>query len=229
MGSEDFSNAATSPRTVGGLTTGGSLSNGAIVCMISFSSAAPGITSVTWGTGSPQAMTLIKSQTATNQSVHIYGLVGVTSFGTQNIIITWTGGTLNIIDIAASFTGVDQTGGATSFPNANSATAASASPAVTITSLVGNAVMAVFADLSAGFTGTNNTTLYTEGSLSSINGAALRAAGAASVSCTATLAGSDTWTAAGTDIAAVGSGITLPPPIFTDSEIYQVRRTALIY
>jgi hypothetical protein len=198
--------AAGSPATYTGLTTAGSLANGAIVAMVTFDSKTPGVTSVTWG---GQTMTAIPNTLVTSSGasgwIQFYGLVGVTHFGAQNLVVTFTGGTLDKCICACSWTGVDQTGGATSFPNGNTTGATSTAPAITITSATNNAVMAAFADLTAAFTSTNNTNLYLENALSAINGAGLRAAGASSVACSTNTIASQAWIASGHDIAAAST------------------------
>jgi hypothetical protein len=203
----DSTPGGTSPATYTGLTTSGSLSNGAIVAMVFMGNKTitSGTMTVTWGS---QSMTFIPGTQVTSSGgfgiITFWGLVGVTVFGNQTLTVSWTGGTNNnnFACCACSWTGVNQTGGATSFPNGNTAGATSAAPAVTITSATGDAVMAAFADLAAAFTATNNTNLFLDSNMTNINCAGLRAAGAASVSCTGTIGVSDTWIASGTDIAA---------------------------
>jgi hypothetical protein len=207
-GSGTLFSATTSPVTYTGLTTGGSLSNGAIVVMIMFqdSTGSPTISGVTWG---GQAMTAITGTAGANSAataqVALYGLVGITNFGAQNLVISFGAGNFDFVVCACSWTGVNQSGGSTSFPNGNLATGTSTSPAVTITSATGDAVMACVADAgSGGVSSTGNTQLFTN-NVSNINTGGQRAAGAASVSCTATLSASDTWVISGTDIAAAAA------------------------
>jgi hypothetical protein len=207
-GAGQSQHVVSSPVTfVSPLTTSGSLANGAIVVGIVFGvKTVPAlVTSVTWG--GTQTMTAIPSSTqlssGANGATVFYGLVGVNKFGAQNIVITFTGGSATDITlVACSWTGVDQT---TSF--AGSATGAtSTAPAITVTSLTGNAVMAIFADLTVGFTSTNNTNLFLDNSQTQFNAAGLRAAGASSVSCTTNTITSEAWIASGVNIIAVGAG-----------------------
>jgi hypothetical protein len=191
-----------------GLTVGSALTNSALVAMLSFDTKTVSALTVKWGS---QTMSAIPSATATASGtfgfIIFYGLIAPTS-GLQTLAITWTGGAQCVCE-AVSWTGVNQTGGATSFPHGNSAIATSTAPAVTITSTTGNAVMAAFVDQTQAFTSTNNTNLYLETTTANINAAGLRAAGAASVSCTSNTITSESWAAAGTDIAAAAS-IALP-------------------
>jgi hypothetical protein len=204
---QDNTPGGTSPEVYTGLTTAGSLANGAIVAMVLMGNKTitSGTMTVTWGS---QTMTFIPGSQVVSSGgfgiITLWGLVGVTVFGNQNLSVAWTGGTNdnNFSCVACSWTGVNQTGGATSFPNGNTAGATSSSPSVTITSAVGDAVMAAFADLAQSFTATSGTNLFLNSAMTNINTAGLRAAGAASVVCTGTIGASDTWIASGTDIAA---------------------------
>jgi hypothetical protein len=154
--------------------------------------------------GTNQAMALIPSASATNglnSYVNCWGLVAPTS-GNKNLACAWTTA-LDVVVNATSYTGVDQTGGATSFPNGAGATGSSVTASVTVTSAVNNIVQAAHT-LGNTCSAVNNTQLYRDNAPTNISGAGNRAPGAASVAMTATLTSAQ-WASAGTDIAAVAA------------------------
>lgn len=103
-----------------------------------------------------------------------------------------------------SFTGVNQTGGTTSFANGTTNTATSSNESVTVTSAVGNFTKAVHAPLGPVVNSVSPTQLFIDNSGVLGNGAANYATGAASVSLTAALATSGLWLSAGVNIVAAG-------------------------
>lgn len=185
--------------------TVGSGTNRALVVQLQFGTNPGTISVANWDqTGTPQALTEIPNTAADSAggvSTRLFGLVNPTS-GNKTLRFTWTTDTEIFVN-AVSWTGVDQTGGATSFPNGTNATGNSASASVTVTSAVGNAVMGVFGN-GNGITSVNNTQTFLDNSGINCAGGN-RADGAASVALTATLT-SDKWAASGTDIAAAGGG-----------------------
>ena len=124
IGTSAANNSATSENYTG--ITVGTGAQRALVCAITFSLAVTGLT-LTWGS---QAMTLIISRADSNgMTAQLWGLVAPAS-GNQTLAISWTGSANFQMD-CASFTGVNQAGGLTTFFNANSAAGNSASPTVT--------------------------------------------------------------------------------------------------
>jgi hypothetical protein len=170
---------------------------------------------LTWDNGGTnQAMAAITNAAATNTvRVELWGLVAPTS-GAKTLHSAWT--TARDVSLnGVSWTDVDQTGGVTSFPHGTSATAATGTNtgAVTVTSAVGNAVMGVFATSDAAMASVNNTQTFIDNAPPTMSTVGNRAAGAATVTLTATRAGSSNVASAGTDIlaaAAVSTTISRP-------------------
>jgi hypothetical protein len=94
--------------------------------------------SVVWDPGGAnQSLTLIKSANGgSGDRAELWGLVAPVS-GNKILRATWTT-VANAQLNGTSFSGVDQTGGATTFPNATSATAVSGNPALTVMSAAGD-------------------------------------------------------------------------------------------
>lgn len=189
-------------KTCTSLLTVGSGSNRALVCAITWSTNNPTAKSLTWDTGGTnQAMTVITNAGATNTvRVEIWGLVAPTS-GLKSLLVSWTNNADMTVD-CASWTGVDQTGGVTSFPHGTGSTGSSTAPAVTVTSASGNAVMdsvAVINTLSA----PTQTQVYLTAA-NTQDGGSSRAAGAATVAFGWTNTATGVWADAGTDIQASG-------------------------
>lgn len=158
---------------------------------------------MTWDT--TQSVLAIPGATATNGTVQVaqcWGMVAPNS-GAKALVTSWLTAR-DIVVSGTSYTGVDQTGGATSFPNGAGATGSSTTASVTVTSAVGNAVQAAHT-LGNTCSAVNNTQLFRDNNPANISGAGNRAAGAASVAMTATLTSSN-WASAGTDILA-SSGV----------------------
>lgn len=184
------STTSASPHTDTSLTTGASLSNGAVVFVVCSDVHVTG-SAATWD---GVACTLVASgnNTGTNGRVEIWALSPLGAHeGNKTFSYSWTGGgAAQTMIFGTSWTGVDQTGGVTSFPNGNSAAATvtgTTPSSVTITSAVGDAVIAGFAQDVSQWLSTNNTNLYLLGNAGAlIDTCANRAAGAASVAMTAT-------------------------------------------
>lgn len=185
--------------------TVGSGANRAVVCYVGFGVAVSSVAVVWDSGGTNQSMALIAGATATNvQETNLWGLVAPTS-GAKTLKVTWNAVTTDVEIDCVSYTGVNQTGGATSFPHGTSATGNSTAPSVTVTSATNNAVVAGFSS-GASFTSVNNTTMFIDNTPASISGGANRAVGAATVAMSGvTSTGTTTWTAVGADIAAAGA------------------------
>jgi hypothetical protein len=210
----------------GGATSGfadrfltvGTGSNRALVVVITMDSQTPTGFTVTWDFGGTnQLMTQIGSatngQTGGNFNyVTIFGLVNPTP-GNNLLSGSWTGVSGNDV-WGYAFTGADQTGGSTTFPNFNSAIGADASPTVVITSAVGNQTVAIYSDPDQVFNSVNGTSGFIDNTAAGnyATGSDYMA-GAASVTHSAALGGSSVgWVAIGCSIAAAG-GVT-PPLIY---------------
>jgi hypothetical protein len=136
----------------------------------------------------------------------LWGLVAPTS-GNQNITFTWTNAVTDLYVSAISFTGVDQTGGATSFPNSTTQIGnGTTTNSITVNSAVGDYTVAA-ASLAQTATSTNQTQLFSDHSGTVTNGASSYATGASpSVTHSWTLGAADSSTMVGTDIKAAASG-----------------------
>lgn len=169
--------------TSSNLTVGGG-SNRAVVCQLVLSFKTPTGESVNWDqTGTPQAMTSIiaANGTGTIARAELWGLVNPTA-GAKQAKAAWTGASDVYIN-CTSFTGVDQTGGATTFPNSTSGTGtrSGATPfSLSITSAAGNMTVAAIA-LDIGSLSTPTQTQTFLSNALACDGAASRAVGAASV------------------------------------------------
>jgi len=123
--------------------TVGSGSNRALVAELHFAFATSGVTdiAVTWDpSGANQPLTQIATLNSAGSGItELWGLVNPTS-GNKTLRVTWTTSTTAIIN-AVSWTGVDQTGGTTSFPNATTGTGSGNVHSLTITSALGNTTM----------------------------------------------------------------------------------------
>lgn len=215
-GTETLSTSSASPHTYTGLTTGASLTNGAVVVVVVYDTHVTG-SAATWD---GVAMTLVASgnNTGTFGRVEIWGLAPITGHtGNKTFSVSWTGGgNAQTMIVGTSWTGVNQTGGTTSFPHGTSntgTTTGTGNTTVTVTSANGNAVLAGHAIDNDNMSSTNNTQIFVDNGGTNIDGAANRAAGAATVAMTTSFTGTNTknWIAVGTDILAAGGGPTIIP------------------
>lgn len=209
---------ATSPTTGNtsitytGITVGVGANRALIFMAYLQGGAAPptGITAKWDNTGTPQTMTLIKSQAInTNEIVLLFGLRNPTS-GLKTLLLSWTNGEAYSAD-AISFTGVDQVSDATAFPNSAVALNNSTAASITITSATNNIPVAV---LGAGqaLSAINQTTIFHD--TSSVGECVgQRAVGAASINFTATVTPTGNWVYCGTDVAQVASADVLASQI----------------
>jgi hypothetical protein len=214
-----FSGSGTNAFTSTALTVG-SGSNRALIVVMTMDTQTPTGLTLTWDSGgSNQAMTQIGSatngQTGGNFNyITMFGLVNPIS-GNKTLAGSWTS-PCGADAYAYSFTGANQTGGTTSFPNFNSATGASSTAAVSITSATGNQTVAIYSDPDQVFNSTNGTAGFIDNSASGNYATASDyTAGAATVSHSAALGGSSVgWVAIGCSIAAAGAA---SPVIFASS------------
>lgn len=197
--------------------TVGSGSNRALLVLVAWSTTTPTGITVTWDNGGTnQSCTLItnasaSSSTGGNRSCQIYGLVAPTT-GNKTLRVAWTGAA-DVYVAAVALTGVDQTGGATSFPNGTSSnTASSTTSSVTVTSATNDYVAAVHVTPTAGVSSVNNTQVFINNLAAGISGGGNRAVGAATVAMTATLDASGNSSSAGCSIKAAATTTFAPPP-----------------
>lgn len=193
----------TTPLNTSGLTIG-SGSNRALVVAISLRGVSISSQSMHWDpSGTNQALTLITSLSTTAFTTQLWGLVNPTS-GNKVLSTTWSGSAICTMN-GTSFTGVDQTGGTTSFPHATSTSDTSGTvtaPSLTVTSAANNAAMAC---LAVYVNPTISAPTQTQTFLSNNSNArcgASRAAGAATVAFGWTLSSGNTFNIVGCDIKA---------------------------
>ena len=205
----DHSDAA---KTLSPALTLGAITNTGVVVVVLLEQAADGTHTYTGETltvAGASATRIGAIDNAGGGRIELWGIIGVSASTTPAIVWTPPAGTYfgNFYGFATSWGGVLQTGGATSFAHFNSTTTTGANPSLAITSATGNATVAAFMNEgSSAITATNNTTLYSSVGPFTVNMAANRAAGAASVTMSAT-AGSETWLGLGVDVVAAG-GVT---------------------
>lgn len=187
--------------------TVGAGSNRALVAQIGWSGTVTSPT-LNWdNAGTPQAMAAITGAGATNTvRTECWGLVAPTS-GNKTLRATWTTAR-DICLNGVSYSSVDQTGGATSFPHGTGATGTGngvSQTMVTVTSAVGNAAVAVMATTGTPSAPTQTQT-FLDSTPASESAAGARAAGAASVAFGWTNTSPIGWASAGTDILAAAAG-----------------------
>jgi hypothetical protein len=203
-GTPTLSTASVSPHTYTGLTTGVSLSNGAVLFFVFADTHVTG-GAATWD---GVACTLVASgqTTTTFGRIEIWALSPIGAHtGAKTFSYSWSsGGSVQTEIIGLSFTGVDQTGGVTSFPNGTSATGSSVGTSITVTSAVGDIALAGHVIDVSTFNSVNNTQVLLDNTPNNIGTAANRAAGAATVTLTGTQAATGTWASVGVDVKAGG-------------------------
>lgn len=195
------------------LTVGAGSNRGLLVSVAVFQSGglAPVVTA-TWDFGgTAQVMTQVGTNNdrfGSGYTLFFFGLVNPIS-GAKTLRITVTN--TNFFDmVGTAWTGVSQASAAAAFTNAATATGTADPASVTVTSAVGNAVVALFSiDAATFFDSFNNTTIYNDSTLNF--GGSNRANGAASVSMTGTInAPGPAWGALGINIEASAAAATMP-------------------
>jgi hypothetical protein len=191
-----------------GLTVGASLSNGALVVVLVSDANVSSPVAVWDNGGTNQAMTLIGTTSFTFEQVNVFGLVNPIS-GNKTLKVTWNAVTSEMYIGAASWSGVDQTGGATSFAHYNGASGTSTAPSVAITSATGNAVMAGIGQTQF-LNSVSGTVLWAiDNGGPNIGVGIFRSAGAASVTMSGVISVSTDWAIGGVDI--VAASVAGPP------------------
>lgn len=180
--------------------TVGSGSNRALVAMVTFGTDTPSPV-LTWDSGGTnQSMTQIDTNTfgAGSGTVFLFGLIAPTS-GNKTLHFAWTG-TDSVAVQAVAFTGVNQTGGATSF-NANGKSTGTGAPAatMTITSATGDIVVGAYATKAGSFTSIDGTSLGIDNTPANDLAAAYYS-GSASVSSNTTRTTGSNWESVAVDV-----------------------------
>jgi hypothetical protein len=206
--------SAVSPMSVpAAMAVGGA--NSALGCLFLGDGAAlPGLT-VNWDFGgTPQAMTQAATAVSGSTGVaYAYALIAPHA-GTLGLQVTWTGGTSReIVMFLISFTGVDQTGGATSFQGVTNNSGGSASnPATTgtITSGANDGMCGVFIDDNTASSGTvSDTAIDVFQARSNYDSNANYALALGNHALTCTWNASCNWAAAGINFASASAATTL--------------------
>jgi hypothetical protein len=196
--------------TIATLTVGSGSNRGLVAIMVN--DVNPGTVTAIWDSGGTnQAMGQIGTTEidSVGGAVSVFGLVAPTS-GTKTLAFTTTNTVSDIYMDLMSFTGVDQTGGSTSFPNVTQTQGGLGTPSVTITSAIGNYTfsgISSFDNLSSN----NQTLLHYDHSGNVVIEASQYAAGAATVTHSFTLAGSNGTAIIGFDIKAASGGAAANP------------------
>ena len=188
------------------LTVGSGTNRALVVELLFEATTAPTSITVTWDSGGTnQAMTQIatKVDVSTTLTAQLWGLVAPTS-GAKTLKASWTNSAAAAMG-AVSWTGVNQTGGATSFPKSTNANGSTSPATVAVTSVTNNAVMDAVAVAAGGTITAGNQTQVFKSALTALNAAGQRAAGAASVTMSWTLSTGLSWAIVGTNIAAAAS------------------------
>lgn len=182
------------------LLTVGNNPNRALVVQISLSTA-PVTFSCSWDGQAMTQLALILD-TGINNTTVLFGLLNPNP-GTKTLTGSWSNSSDFIVE-ATSLYNVDQTSLAKAFPNIATAQGTVSPNSVAVASAPGNMVIAAHTagDFATTFTATNNTTLFTN-SVTHICAAGNIAAGAATITSTATQAVDKPWTSAAVDVQAV--------------------------
>lgn len=187
--------------------TVGSGSNRALVALLQFDQITGGNpTSVTcnWDTaGTNQSMTQILAYAPASvlAPLYIFGLVAPTS-GNKTISCSWSTDTNKAFIETISFTGVNQTGGSTSFPNTGSTNNTSNTASVTVTSNASDKAVAAYTLNSGGSISSFSDTEMAFNNVSGIvyNAGSQYGTGASSKTLTANLNASIIWSAVAVDV-----------------------------
>jgi hypothetical protein len=149
-GDQYLNNVTTNSGTPFANLTIGAVTNPALVVYTGFS-ADPGAFIVSTWNG-VTLFQIVKINSATSDgTVILWGLAGPAT-GNKNLVFTWTTSVTDFFCDAVSFSGVDQTGGATTFHNAISAQETTTTGTLTITSAVGEytvSAITAISDMSA--------------------------------------------------------------------------------
>jgi hypothetical protein len=148
-GTADVYGASGTSLTFSNLTVGTGSNRCIVVTLVFFDiSTVPSLISCTWDSGGANQImgqigatqTLVVSPTRQTMSVALFGLVAPVS-GKKTLAVSWVNSQADAFVDAVSFTGVNQTGGTTTFYNLTAATGTSGAPSVTVvSSQIGSAV-----------------------------------------------------------------------------------------
>lgn len=161
--------------------------------------------------GSAQAMSEIVNQVSgVVLESALYGLVNPVA-GAKTLKLAWTG-TADVDINPVSWTSVDQTGGATSFPNGTSNVNSASPSTITITSATNNATMSCVS-VAGNPAGPSQTQTFLDTAPANLSAGGQRAAGAATVTHQWSTAGGS-YVMVGCDILASGAGAVVGNEVF---------------
>jgi hypothetical protein len=204
-----FTTSGATTSITGGFTklTIGSVTNPGLIVYIQFGANPGAFTTATWN---GVALTNIISASSSDglSFAYLFGLAGPAT-GNHTLAMSWTNSSDWLVD-AVSFSGVNQTGGATTFKNTNSVQATLTSGAaepITITSPTGDMGVASYATSTGSYNTTSNTGTLVYSDNTNVSGAGIYLLGSgSSVMTMNTNAGiSAPYIAVGCDIAAAGA------------------------
>lgn len=198
--------------------TVGSGSNRALVALLQFD-VDPGTVTVTWDSGGTnQSMTLIEKLVNSGGTgcAILFGLVAPTS-GEKKVLVSWANTVTDNFFAAISFTGVNQTGGTTTFYNATSAqNSSTAGFTLTVTSAATDAAACAWAGCGTGGITTQTSIFNDHSNGQTINAAGAYNVGSASVGFTTATNQGSGGTAVGCAVAALKAApaLILPRRVF---------------
>lgn len=202
-GTELFSGTAVSSVSSSTSITVGSGANRALLLVVIWQTlTVPTAITFTWNsTALPLIASTSLGTSGAASNVQIYGMVNPTS-GTLAFSGSWTG-TREYTMMLVAYTGVDQTGGATSFPHGTTASGTSVTAATTITTANGNAVIGCYGNSGTNWSAVSNTSLFIDNAnpTTYVSAANFALSTTSSQVLSATVA-STAWVAAGCDILA---------------------------
>lgn len=206
-----FDANATADTTANGATsvtstalTVGSSANRALLIQFAFSLTTISALVVTWDFGaSAQPCAVVTGATGNNPTTtgraELWALVNPVS-GAKTLKAAWTGAS-DVTMNGVSWSSVDQTGGATSFPHGTSANGNSGTASLAVTSATNNATVATV-EGQGNLSAPTQTQTFLDNTPASISGGGSRAAGAATVTHQFTVTAAGAWVVVGCDILA---------------------------
>jgi hypothetical protein len=185
-----------------------------LVCGIAIPDTTGTPSAVTWdqgGTG--QAMTSLGTPVrgGTTGSAFLYGRIAPTS-GLHTLRVAGLGAAAEIFVFCKEFTGANQTGGATTFPNYTTNSGTGTGSTVSISSATNNMTVEITSGPQVMTISGTATQIFVNNAGSATSAGASYKAGSASNTHTWSLAGSVNWVVAGVDIVSAGGGAPAATP-----------------
>jgi hypothetical protein len=204
--------ASSSPWNYNGLTVGAALSNGALLAVVAVDGNIA-ISTVAWDPAvTNQALTIVGSVVslngvAANGNISLWQRINPTS-GNKTLRVTTASATTGSV-YAMSFTGVNQTGGTTSFANFNSASGNGGSPnSLAVTTATGDIAVVAFS-CNGTINSVGATQIFRDTVATGNDVAADQGTSSTSYTGSQATTGGANWAIVGVDIVAAGAGDTL--------------------